>query len=260
MMQVTKHIHISIVLVILTIFLVSKPANHALAETLTFATTNFAPFSIHNDLTRKNAGFIIEIVHEAFLRHGYNVRFQFLPTERAQRLARSGVVTGSFQSTKPKEDKEQFFYSRPFNNLSVSYFTLKNYNGPTLFDMEDGRRVRIATTLGSPLEQILTQLRISHATVRSEEFGLKLLMGGRIDAFLAYTLPTEWVYQRLEIGDSLPEIKAEEVALYPFYLTIHKNNKNGAKLIRQFNDSISIMKRDGSYHHIMISYVNYLKP
>lgn len=237
-----------------------KPIYPANAENLVFATTSYPPFSIHNNLEIGNAGFINEMVHEAFKRHGHEITYQFLPAQRAKKLAKSGQVTGNFQSVKTEENRKLFLYSRPFSHMSASYFTLGDYEGPRLQNMEDCRGIRVVTTLGTPLESMLIQLRVPHFTVRSEEFGLKLLLGKRVDAYLAYTLPTEWIYQHLEMGSGLTELKAEEVALYPFYLAIHKNVKNGEALIDQFNASISDMKRDGSYHNIMMSYVNYLKP
>ncbi|MTI08929.1 substrate-binding periplasmic protein [Curvivirga aplysinae] len=238
----------------------TKLTTPAIAESLIFTTTNFPPFSIEGKQNEEKPGFIVELVTEAFHRHGHKVEFRFLPTERAQRLARSGNVTGSFRSTKPKKDKEIFIYSKPFSNLSASFFTLDNYIGPELFDLEDARDIRLAAPLGTPLETILTKLNIPHTTVRSEEFGLRLLLGQRVDAFLSYTLSTEWIYQRLQTDTALREMYAEEIALYPFYLAIHKNQENAHDLMNQFDKSISIMKRDGSYHNILISYVNYLKP
>lgn len=224
-------------------------------KNLTFVTTTFPPFTIHTKSNTDSPGLINEIVNEAFKDQGYNADIEIYPWMRAQKMALAGSVTGTFSSTKSKEYEDAFYYSKPFSHLAAAYFTQKDYNGPPLTTLESAKGIKVAANLGYSLSRLLTEAEIKHTTVRDEISGIRLMLKGRVDAYLAYTRPVFW--NQAAFGNRLQDekIRFHRVKNFPYYLIISKKHENGLELIHLFNQSIRAMIKTGRLSEIMDNYL-----
>lgn len=227
---------------------------------LVFVTTTFPPFTIHANPDIDNPGFINEIVKEAFENQGYNATIKIYPWVRAQKMAKSGAVTGTFNSTKTKEYEDAFLYSEPFSHLAAAYFTKKDYNGPPLSTLESAKGLKISANLGYSLSRLLTNAGMDHVTVRDEISGLRLMLGGRVDAYLAYKRPVFW--NQASFGERIhdEQIRFHQIRTFPYYLIISKKHANAQKLIHLFDEAIENMTRDGRLSGIMNNYLGKFMP
>lgn len=219
-------------------------------QSLTFATTAFPPYSF-DDPGAERPGFINELVIESFRRAGHDAKIEIYPWARAQELAKQGTVTGSFKSTRTKDFEKTFLYTDSFGEIVGGFFVTDRHQGPAITALEQVRGLKAAANRGYSLSRALTDAKIPHARISSEEQGLKMLTFGRVDLYFAYLAPTCHIKVRDKIAGKLAFHPYET---YPYHMIVNRNWPEAATLVQQFDAAIRTMRADGTFDRIMARY------
>ncbi len=112
----------------------------ARAQTLHFATEDFAPFNWGAD--GKAEGPMVEVVQAVCLAARFDCQFEVLPWRRALALAEEGRIDGLFAMLKTPERDKKFWFTHPVVRTSLDFFvpltsnwmyrSVEDLNGMTL--------------------------------------------------------------------------------------------------------------------------------
>lgn len=92
----------------------------AQAQTLHFATEDFAPFNWGSE--GKAEGPMVEVVRAVCVAGRFDCKFEVLPWRRAQALAEEGRIDGLFAMLKTLERDKKFWFTRPIVRTSLDFF------------------------------------------------------------------------------------------------------------------------------------------
>jgi polar amino acid transport system substrate-binding protein len=229
------------------------------AKQITLSVGEWPPY-MGSDLP--NNGAIAEIITEAFADIGYQVSFEFYPWARAMEQAQLGRVDGTglwlktesreseFYFSEPVlEEKHVFFYNRTNKPKLDSFEALKSYSYVGLEDF----------SYGLDLDNIIRAKQINMHRVSNDEQAFGMLLKNRVSIY-----PQEMAvgYYLLRQYFSEQDMKSIGHIEQPFmrknsHILLSKGDKDNAKLIEIFNESLQRMKQSGRYDQLLSKVIKF---
>lgn len=231
-------------LVVLMIFAITLGA-----QTITLSNGDWKPY-LAEDLPE--AGFVSDIVREAFALKGVEVNYVFRPWKRAYEEALQGRTEGTLVWSKTAEREEFFYYSDAVIEGKTVFFHLKNRNF-SWNSYSDLTEYRLGGVLG--YQYIFDgEPGIRMDRVNDELTNFKKLLAGRIDAFpsdrdVAYTILNS-NFSDADINRVTYHSKPTQIAEY--HVLFSKEGGDSSRRLRDtFNEGLAELKASGRYDAIL---------
>ena len=233
---------------VLTFLIMGLIASMALAEKVTLANGDWAPYMAKN---LKQYGYMSHIVKEAFGAEGVEVSYVFLPWKRGFEDAKAGTYQGSLIWGFNEERAKDFLFSDPVAQLGTSLFHLKSkafdWNKP-----EELKGLKIGGVVGYAygVEDLETKGVLKILRIGSAEANYRKLSSGRIDIVLEDTEVGHGLVSKLGLADT---ITAHPKTLKPrkYSVIISKKVANAQHLLEAFNKGLKTIKSDGRYQKFL---------
>lgn len=205
-------------------------------------------------------GFCTDMVTAAYAAVGVRCSFTFEPMLRSQHSLRKHEYTALVGSTHGPLDE---YPEGMLDSVRISGFRLYFHYFKSRFDkvdirysgLQDLRGYRIASIQGSPVRKALDAAGLTVETVRTPPHGLKMLVAGNADFWVAVGVSARRLVAELqpELLDDLASIPASiydgDVAVN--FDTMHPDY---ALRRRQLNEGLRAIVQNGLYGRIMKSY------
>lgn len=221
------------------------PVCHA-AERLTLAVEDdWYPFAaVHNG---KVVGMAVEIVREAYRAVGVEVLFRSMPYARCMRQTELGYEVGCFNSLLDSSTRDRFrFGQQPLFHGAIAIYAQASKARPVALPDLAGKRVGLTNgyTYGTAVE---TDRQMIKEYARNDLANLRKLALGRLDYALVYTRVADYLQSAYpnELSGKLQAVG--KVIENPLYLSFSRNNLRAESALRQLDQGLARIRRDGSY-------------
>lgn len=226
------------------------------------ATLNFEPFIWCED----NAvnGLYVDIIAKLFERIGKQYSIECFPWKRALYELKSGNADVLFAAVKTAEREKFAFYSRiPIRVGRYSIFTKKGRSFK-FDDVSDLFGKTVAITRGHSVsvdfDNAVKRGDIKVIEVKTTKLGFKVLMAGRVDAYINDKIVGLFEADRLslisEITLLIKPVQESNPAYFLFSKTSDMSNKQ--KLLSEVDKQLELMWEDGTIEDIYRDYIDKL--
>jgi len=198
-----------------------------------------------NDTPQGPSGVLWEISRDVLENMGYEVKLDFVPWKRAQRLVLSNERDGIIGIG--VTDQRETLYRFPVEALLVSETAVCTTKEQAFQyeDLDSLKGMKVGVSPGYTYStEIKTATHFEKVDMPSIDSGLKMLMLGRIDAMLANRIVIGIQAERLGFSD---RIKASEkpVSGGPVYLAF--SPETSAEFLTAFSDALKHYKNSEDY-------------
>jgi len=207
-----------------------------------------------------NNGYVYLLVKKAFERMGYLVEIEFKPWNRVIAIARKGKVDAFFPVYYSKERTEYFYMSNPVFGGPIVFLTRREYP-ITYRNIQALKTYRIGLVKGYVNTEEIDQANfLKKDFAPNDLINIKKLIKGRvdlivIDKYVAYYLIKKYFpNHRSELKVLSPTIEYKNL-----YVCFPKKRKNSKKLLKDFNTSLSQLKKDGTMDKIFTNWKKVLR-
>ena len=206
----------------------------------------------------KPAGYLADLVTEAFRRAGHSVEIRLMPWARCLTDARTGAVDGVFSSFKLPEREEFLAFPKEVLSTQVIAFFARR-DSPLSFDGDFGviRDVRIGlisgTSYGKKFDAAVKDGTLQKVELtNSIESNLKKLVLGHVDLIPSYRHVALDAAKQLDLLSQIKEV-SPPIEAVPNYLAFTRV-RDLSKLSEDFDAALAAMKQDGTYDRIVERY------
>ncbi len=251
---------LSIILLLAAIGLTSLP-KQARAEdratiTLSSPPTGWPPFIIRTEQNLGNDGILVEVLRDISQALGHEFRQKFYPEKRGYMLLREGLVDVIPKAKEWVADPTEYLWTDPVID-STDVLVFRQTNPIAFSSLEDLAGLNVGLILGfiypklDPLihKGIITAHRAKHA-----ENLLRMLNHGHIDCAVVNSQVARWIISN-QSDLSLDDFSFSKTTLgnAPCRFAFTKDDK-WRPFIRQFNNHLAQMKKDGRLAAIIAHY------
>jgi len=224
------------------------------AEEIHLTSTNWEPY---NGELLPNYGFTSEIISKAFERVGYNVKFTFLPWNRAVEETKKGKYDGLFAAYYSEERAKIFDPSDPYISGPLVLCSRKgaNIKYKTLRDLSSYTIGVVRGYVNTPEFDKADYLKKDE--VNNDLLNLKKLLKGRVDLILIDKyLALFYLKNTPSIDGALSSVEFLSPALEEksLHIMFSKAVMNYEKKVKDFNRGLQEIKADGTVEKILIKY------
>lgn len=221
-----------------------KPAS-AGSKVLRLGSTQWIPFTGEEGKPRV-AGYLVE---RALERAGYKSQTTIVADGTLTPALKDGRFDGS-DALWPAADRETFLlYSKPYLENRLLLVGRRGTDvSATSFAALKGKRIAVVEgyAYGPELESAREPIFVP---VKSEQENLRAVLSGQVDYCLLDALVVEFLFEhypretpeRVDVGKT-PLVKR------PLHFAVRKDLPDAARIIERFNQVVSEMVRDGTYH------------
>lgn len=206
----------------------------------------------------KPAGYIPDLLTEAFRRAGHPLKIRFMPWGRCLAEARAGTIDGVFGATKtPERETDLLFTDEVLIQETQSAFvrvTDKTPYDPTIDGLAEVRvGLMNASSTGSEFDKAVAEKRLHRVDVATSfDSLLHMLTGKRVEVIIADRLSVLGVAKKTGLQNEIRELPTP-VLKDPVYVAFTKaRDMSGAS--RDFSAALHGMKQDGSYIDVFAKY------
>jgi len=236
----------------LSIFFLIFSLNSLFANsiTITLATDPWAPYY---GPKLKNNGYLAQLVKEAFIRKGYELKILFVPWKRAYEYSKVGDYDGLMGAFYKDERTEFFEYSNHIDQAEIVFFIKKDKN-ISYKNLKDLSKYKIGVVRGyhysKEFDKEKENLHLFEANHSKDN--IKLLIFDRVDLILG----SKKVILSL-IKKHYPQYLSQIKFLSPIvhsnklYVCISKKRKNHKQIISDFNEGLKEIIKDKTYDKIL---------
>lgn len=217
-------------------------------QTIKISTSEWPPY-ISKD--SPNYGYISQTIEEAFALVDIDVEFVFMPWARAYQEAKVGHVSATSYWYKDHKHAEYFYFSEPLSSEKVVFFRLKSEKPSTWQSLSDFDGLAIGLTRSFTYTKELWQYAENNSDsisiVTTDEQNFKKLLLGRIDITPAQEIVGWSHLQSLfaKVQINRVEMMQPPLTIQTGHLLFPKVNKNSKELLKQFNEGLSILTKNG---------------
>ncbi|MCG8572134.1 MAG: transporter substrate-binding domain-containing protein [Spirochaetes bacterium] len=220
-------------------------------KTINLATINWEPYSGES---LPGHGFFSEIIVEAFVAVGYDVKFTYLPWARALKATKEGEFDGIMDAYLKPDRLAYLEYPDVVWKVEEDFITLKS-NKKVKFDgnLSSMKNVVIGTLNGTAQEKELKENGLTIQSVNSIDKAVKMLITGRIDAML---IAKSIFWYNLEKVD--PNFNRNKISIlsppykvYDMYVAFSKKAGDYKTLTADFNKGLAMIKKNGKFNRIV---------
>ncbi|WP_020406249.1 substrate-binding periplasmic protein [Hahella ganghwensis] len=204
-------------------------------------------------------GIASQIITEAFLLEGIQVKYHFLPWKRGMVMAKDGKLDGTAVWRHKRDFEKNFFFSDTIIKSQAVFFHLKSFD----FDWDrftELKSLNIGGTIGYGYNDDYTKAEKSQqyhiSRSNSDEVNFKMLLAGYIDVF---PITTEVGYFILKKHFSSAErqlITHHPKSLTPenersLHLLLTKANTENLEVLKRFNRGLAKLKQQDRVNQII---------
>ncbi|WP_026960277.1 substrate-binding periplasmic protein [Aliagarivorans taiwanensis] len=219
------------------------------------ATGEHEPFTSQ---LRDDGGLINAIVAAAFLRAGYQAKFDYLPWQRALATTQAGVYHASSYWAYKEQRKLYFLHSEPLVYGGSVLISLKGE--PQYTDLDELSGKVVGAVRGYTYNEAFwlrgEQGEYKIELVNTDLQNFKKLLVGRIDALLIdYSVAQTLIYSQLSAEErAMLQVPRHFVMTASVHLLIGKQIESAQTLLQAFNHGLAIIKSNGEYLAITARY------
>lgn len=219
------------------------------------SSTDLPPYFI-NDSGHPASGILPDVLRAVAGPLGYTFKIEVLPNKRGWEMLKRGEMDVHVFAREWADQPDRFLWTDPFlDNEDVLLCSAKREFGYTRPEDLYGRAVAAMKGFVYPaLEPHFGPDKITRVDTSSPDNMFKLLLLDRVDAALVNRAETQWIFR------NRPDIRPElfRMAKNPFdrawYRFVFPRGHGWESVIRQFDQRIETMKRDGSLEAILDQY------
>ncbi len=218
------------------------------AETVTFANGEWAPYMSPK---LKNAGYVSDIVVQAYKEEGIDVKWVFLPWKRGFEEAKSGKYQGTAIWGYNEERAKDFLYTDTVLNLETAFFIRKG--SPFTFNtMDDLKGKKIGGMIGYAYgtEEAEKAGTIKISRIGKPEGNYKKLAAGRLDTVLEDSQVGLKTIHDMGLDGQIVAYK-KPLKSRKYSVIISKKLPNGQHLVDAFNKGLKKLKDSGRFDAIL---------
>jgi polar amino acid transport system substrate-binding protein len=226
------------------------------AETLGLVGSNWPPYI---DKNQNNKGLAMEIVETALLQKGYRIRANVETWPRVLEGVEIGVYDVVAAIWKTPEREEMLIFSNPYLVNHIKFIKMKNTEAKYQ-NLEDLTGYLIGVVKDYAYDeaflesQILIKIPQNHIVQN-----LLKLTQGEIDLTLGDERAVRYEINQYMSGYA-PQMDflSKPLSQRSLHIAVSKQNPNAKKIVADFNQAITKMKKDGSFDTIVKKYDKYL--
>lgn len=225
----------------------------AFAEKITLGTGEFPPY-ISSEL--KNGGAITNIVTASFALVGYQSNVDYIPWNRAFKLADNGRIDGTFAWSIKADRQVAFYYSKPLFIFEQKAFALKE-NDFNLSLNAPIKSINLCRPQGYAIQGLSKELIdngiANHFSPPDVESCFNMLKVGRVDIVVVDKLEgRSYVAKQFSSTD---DVKTLDKVFYKYsnHLLISKKHPQANKMIKEFNRGLDNLMDSGEYQNILFN-------
>lgn len=206
---------------------------------------NWPPFA---DRDYKDGGYTTEIAKEVLERMGYRVELHFLPWARAISMTQNGKYAGLPGIYFSEERAKSLAFSDPIFEVEQVFFCNNNSEIVYQGDLQELKPYMIGIVRGYAHGEKFDQATfLNKNEVSSSEDNIRMLLRNRIDLLVDTKKSISYLLQE-KFPEDINSLTALEPALLTrkVYMAFSKNRPDYKQLITDFNNTLKIIRLDGT--------------
>ncbi|BBE31075.1 amino acid ABC transporter substrate-binding protein [Tepiditoga spiralis] len=228
------------------------------ASNLKIMTENFAPLNYEKD--GKLQGIAVDLIGLMLKEMNSKLTvkdIQVLPWARGYKIALNEKNTCLFSTTRTKARENLFKWVGPIYQIKEGILAKKERN-IKIKELKDILKYKTGTIIEDVGEQLLTENGIPLKSLErvggtgAVDNSLKKLAAGRIDLFTYDELGSKWEMKILNIKPNDYEM-VYILSTADLYYAFNKNTPDS--IIKEFQNALDKLKKDGSYQKIVDKYL-----
>jgi polar amino acid transport system substrate-binding protein len=237
--------------------LVPMSISTASAQALVLAAADSIPTAFMDN--GKQAGMLVDVIHEAFKRTGYSIEIAIMPWARCLAEVKAGKIDGIFSVYQTREREEFLTYADEVLITQVqAFFVRKDSSISFDGDLNKLSELRIGiineTSYGPRLDAELRKGTFKKVDAAdSASSNIRKLLNDRVDVIPSYRHVVLDSARTLGVAGSIKELSPAVEAI-PSYLAF-SNKRDYGKIIGAYNQALRSMKKDGTYDAIFSKYL-----
>lgn len=252
--KLSRHLHYSkSVFALITYGLIFTFQNNAFAEKLTLGTGEFPPY-ISSSL--QHGGALTNIVTSSFAKSGYQSDVDFIPWNRAFKLAENGRIDATFAWSIKADRKVKFLYSKPLFIFEQKAFALED-STINISENAFSGSVNLCRPQGYAVQGLSKKLIekgvANHFSPPDVETCFNMLKVGRVDIVVVDKL--EGLSYVAKQFSSTGDVKTLDKTFFKYsnHLLVSKKHPNANTLIKDFNEGLDRLMDSGEYQTILFN-------
>lgn len=224
------------------------------AGTLRIVSGEYAPYCGEKLPGRGMSTQLVEVI---FKESKKEIKIEFMPWKRAMNYLLEAEAAGSFSWTMNEERKRDFYYSDPLHQYRVLYFVNKKsgINGT-----KDFKKKKICQPSGWDItlfEKAIETYEMQLTRPINAESCFRMLGLGRVDVVgMNEHVGVDLIHQVFGAVSPAPITFFDSgIALSSLYFIVPKKYPEAPKIIKEFNQGLAKIRRDGMYLKIVEDYM-----
>ncbi|MCG7495710.1 transporter substrate-binding domain-containing protein [Vibrio sp. Of7-15] len=203
--------------------------------------------------TLLNNGIVNEIVDTAFKEAGYTTDIQFFSWRRAMQNVKEGntdVLLGAYYT---EERNKIYRYSKPIFDIDIGLIALEELGIVQYDQLEDLKKYTIGVGDDwSYGEEFDSATYLNKDPVISSTQNVRKLFRNRVD-MIAMAIPVfKYEYNQIRRNKKNKVVILKPLlASQPIYIMVGRSLPDGEKIIEDFNRGLDIIKKNGTYDHLL---------
>lgn len=239
-----------LLLMLLVIALYSLPIYAQDKIVLPIATEHYPPYEMLEAVAGLK-GFDYEVAVEIFTRLNYQINIEFFPWKRALSYTKQGKVLGILTCAYAPQRETYMIFSNPISKRTTGYYVRKGFTGPKPLSIEDVKGQRVASVSAYTSFNALMEVGILPISSNDTESAIRMLQRNRFDYLYLNRQSTDFIINQFGLSNLF--------TFYPinhkeFFFCFSKNYKGVNKIVQAFNQTLKIIKDDGTYKKIHDKY------
>ncbi|MGI0117042.1 substrate-binding periplasmic protein [Zooshikella sp. RANM57] len=236
---------------IIFLSLVSVATFSAESKNLIIATGDYPPWTSEES---KGNGFVNHVITAAFARQGYMVYYHFLPWARSYSDTERGEFSALSYWACSEKVQRSFYCSDPMHTESYVFFHEKTKAFPNWQKLSDLKTLRIGATRGYTYTKAFWQAHqdktLNIIVNNDDETSFRMLLKGRLDTVIVSSI-TGFLILNTKFSPTIAQTITFNKPLVEntAHLLFPKSKKNSQRILKEFNQGLSIIKEDGTYDH-----------
>ena len=209
--------------------------------TISLVSLNWSPYAAKN---LKDQGFTTEILRKIFKNAGYNVKFTFVPWNRALVFCKLGKYDAVFNAYTSKEREEIYAVSDPYLDTELVLCVKKDFPLNSFSNLLELKEYKIGIVKGyvnSPEFDACSFLQKKAA--RNDDINLRKLLANRVQVI---SIDKYTALDLLKKNDNIDAVKFLKPPLdkKPLYLLFSRKVNGYEKILADFNSALKTLKKN----------------
>ena len=217
---------------------------------LPIATEHYPPYEMLEPIAGLK-GFDYEVMVEIFTRLGYELAVEFYPWKRALSYTKQGKVVGILTCAYNEDRDDYMLYSDPISTRTDGYFVRTGFTGPKPTVLEDVKGQRVASVKAYASLKELIDAGLNPISSNDTKAAIGMLQKARFDYLYLNQQSTDFIINQLNLTG---KFEFYPIAIKDFYFCFSKKYKGVNEIINKFNNTLKIIRTDGTYKKIHNKY------